>query len=70
MDNLTAKKKSDLISDCIAAKDSISKRHIDVRKMYDYLAKQALNAEASNDINSLKIAKIALDFLVNGGNII
>lgn len=32
MDNLTAIKKSDLISDCIAAEDSISKLHIDVRK--------------------------------------
>lgn len=67
MDNLTAKKKSALISDCIAAEDSVSKRHIDVRKMYAYLAKRAVNAETSTDINSLEIAKITLDFLVKGG---
>lgn len=66
MDNLTAKKKSALISDCIAAEDSVSKRHIDVRKMYAYLAERAVNSETSNDIKSLKIAKITLDFLVRG----
>ena len=66
MDNLTAKKKSDLISDCIAAEDSVSKRHIDVRKMYAYIAEKAVNSETSNDINSLEIAKITLDFLVRG----
>lgn len=66
MDNLTAKKKSALISDCIAAEDSVSKRHIDVRKMYAYLAEHAVNSETSNDINSLEIAKITLDFLVRG----
>lgn len=66
MDNLTAKKKSDLISDCIAAEDSVSKLHIDVRKMYAYLAEQAVNSETSNDIKSLEIAKITLDFLVRG----
>lgn len=66
MDNLTAKKKSDLISDCIAAEDSVSKLHIDVRKMYAYIAEKAVNSETSNDINSLEIAKITLDFLVRG----
>lgn len=66
MDNLTAIKKSDLISDCIAAEDSISKLHIDVRKMYAYLAEKALNAETSSDINYLVIAKASLDFLVRG----
>lgn len=66
MDNLTAKKKSDLISDCIAAEDSVSKRHIDVRKMYAYLAEQAVNSETSSDIKYIEIAKISLDFLVKG----
>lgn len=66
MDNLTAKKKSALISDCIAAEDSVSKLHIDVRKMYAYLAEQTVNSETSNDIKSLEIAKITLDFLVRG----
>lgn len=66
MDNLTEQKKLQLISDCIAAEDSVSKRHIDVRKMYAYLAIQAVNAETSNDIKSLEIAKITLDFLVRG----
>lgn len=66
MDNLTAKKKSALISDCIAAQDSVSKLHIDVRKMYVYLAERAVNSETSSDINSLEIAKITLDFLVKG----
>lgn len=66
MDNLTAKKKSALISDCIATEDSVSKRHIDVRKMYAYLAEKAVNSETSNDIKSLEIAKITLDFLVRG----
>lgn len=64
MDNLTVQKKSKLISDCIAAEDSIGKLHIDVRKMYAYLAEHAVNAETSSDINYLKIAKISLDFLV------
>lgn len=66
MDNLTVQKKSKLISDIIAAEDSISKWHIDVRKMYAYLAAQAVNAETSNDINYLELAKISLDFLVRG----
>lgn len=66
MDNLTAKKKSAIISDCIAAEDSVSKLHIDVRKMYAYLAEQAVNSETSTDIKSLEIAKITLDFLVRG----
>ena len=66
MDNLTAQKKLKLISDCIAAEDSISKLHIDVRKMYAYLAVQAVNAENSSDIKDLEIAKVSLDFLVRG----
>lgn len=70
MDNLTAQKKLQLISDCIVAEDSVSKHHIDVRKMYAYLATQAVKAETSNDIKSLEIAKITLDFLVRGVNII
>lgn len=66
MDNLTVQKKLKLISDCIAAEDSIGKWHIDIRKMYAYLAEQAVNSETSNDIKSLEIAKITLDFLVRG----
>lgn len=66
MDNLTVQKKLKLISDCIAAKDSIGKSHIDVRKMYAYISEKAVNSETSNDINSLEIAKITLDFLVRG----
>lgn len=66
MDNLTAQKKLKLISDCIASEDSVSKRHIDIRKMYAFLAEQAVNAETSNDIKSLEIAKITLDILVRG----
>lgn len=66
MDNLTAKKKSQLFSDCLKAQDYVGLWHLDVKKMYDYLAKQALNAEKSDDIKSLEIAKITLDFLVRG----
>ena len=66
MDNLTVKKKSKLISDCIAAEDSIGKLHIDIRKIYAYLAEQAVNAETSSDIKYLEIAKTSLDFLVRG----
>lgn len=66
MDNLTVQKKSKLIGDCIASEDSISKLHIDIRKMYAYLAEQAVNAETSSDIKSLEIAKVSLDFLVRG----
>lgn len=66
MDNLTVQKKSKLIGECIAAEDSISKLHFDIRKMYAYLAKQAVKAEASSDINYLEIAKASLDFLVRG----
>lgn len=66
MDNLTAKKKSDIISDCIVTEDSVSKRHIDVRKMYAYLAEQAVNSETSSDIKYIENAKISLDFLVKG----
>lgn len=70
MDNLTAKKKLQLFSDCLKAQDYVGLVHIDVRKMYAYLAEQAVNAETSNDIESLEIAKITLDFLVRGVNII
>lgn len=66
MDNLAYQKKSKLISECIAAEDSIGKLHIDVRKMYAYLAEQAVNAKISADIKSLEIAKVSLDFLVRG----
>lgn len=66
MDNLTVKKKLKLISDCTATADSVGKLHIDVRKMYAYIAEKAVNSETSNDINSLEIAKITLDFLVRG----
>lgn len=66
MDNLTAQKKLKLISDCIAAEDTVGKLHIDVRKMYAYLAQHAVNAETSNDIKYLEIAKVSLDFLVRG----
>lgn len=66
MDNLTAKKKLQLFSDCIKAQDSVGLLHLDVKKMYAYLAIQAVNAETSNDIKSLEIAKITLDFLVKG----
>lgn len=66
MDNLTAKKKLQLFSDCLKAQDYVGLVHLDVKKMYAYLAKQALNAETSDDIKSLEIAKITLDFLVRG----
>lgn len=66
MDNLTAKKKLQLFSDCIKAQDSVGLVHLDIKKMYAYLAKQAVNSETSNDIKSLEIAKITLDFLVRG----
>lgn len=66
MDNLAAQKKLKLISDCIASEDSVSKRHIDIRKMYAYLAEQAVNSETSSDIKYLEIAKVSLDFLVKG----
>lgn len=63
MDNLTVQKKLKLIRDCIAAEESLGKWHIDVRKMYAYLAERAVNSETSTDIKSLEIAKITLDFL-------
>lgn len=66
MDNLTAQKKLKLIRDCRAAEDSIGKWHIDIKKMYAYLAVQAVNAETSSDIKDLEIAKVSLDFLVRG----
>lgn len=66
MDNLTAQKKFNLISDCIATENSIGKLHLDIRKMYSYLAKHAVNAKTSSDIKDLEIAKVSLDFLVRG----
>ena len=66
MDNLTAKKKLQLSSDCLKAQDYVGLGHLDVKKMYAYLAVQAVNSETSNDIKSLEIAKITLDFLVRG----
>ena len=66
MDNLTVQKKSKLIGECITAEDSIGKLHIDVRKMYAYLAEQAVNSKTSEDIKSLEIARVSLDFLVRG----
>ena len=66
MDNLTVQKKLKLISDCIAAKDSVGKLHIDVRKMYAYLAEQTCNATSSSEIACLEVAKTTLDFLVRG----
>lgn len=66
MDNLTAKKKLQLFSDCRKAQDYVGLGHLDVKKMYAYLAVQAVNSETSNDIKSLEIAKITLDFLVRG----
>lgn len=66
MDNLTAKKKLQLFSDCRKAQDYLGWGHLDVKKMYAYLAIQAVNAETSTDIKSLEIAKITLDFLVRG----
>lgn len=66
MDNLTSQKKVKLISDCIATEDSVGKLHIDIKKMYSYLADQAVNAETSKDIKYLEIAKVSLDFLVRG----
>lgn len=64
MDNLAVQKKLKLIGDCIAAEDSVGKLHIDVRKMYAYLAEEAANVETSSGIKSLEIAKVSLDFLV------
>lgn len=66
MDNLTVQKKSKLIGACIASEDAIGKLHIDIRKMYAYLAEQTVKAETSSDIKDLEIAKVALDFLVRG----
>lgn len=66
MDNLTKQKKAQLFSDCLKAQDLVGLGHLDVKKMYAYLAKQAVNAETSTDIKSLEIAKITLDFLVKG----
>lgn len=66
MDNLTAQKKLKLISDSVAAEDSVGKLHIDIRKMYAYLADHAVKAKTSSDIKDLEIAKVSLDFLVRG----
>lgn len=66
MDNLTAQKKLKLVSDCIDSESSVGLVHLDVKKMYAYLAEHAVNAETSSDIKYLEIAKISLDFLVRG----
>lgn len=66
MDNLTAQKKLKLVSDCINSEGSVGLVHLDVKKMYAYIAEQTVNAETSSDIKSLEIAKISLDFLVKG----
>lgn len=66
MDNLTAQKKLKLISDCINSEGTVGLVHRDVKKMYAYLAEQAVNTETSNDIKYLEIAKVSLDFLVRG----
>lgn len=66
MDNLTTQKKLKLLSDCINSEGSVGLVHLDVKKMYAYLAEQAVNAKTSSDIKCLEIAKISLDFLVRG----
>lgn len=66
MDNLTRQKKSQLFSDCINSECSVGLVHLDIKKMYAYLAQQILNAETSRDIKYLEIAKTSLDFLVKG----
>lgn len=66
MDNLTAQKKLKLISDCINSEGAVGLVHLDIKKIYAYLAEQAVNAETSSDIKYLEIAKISLDFLVRG----
>lgn len=66
MDKLTAQKKLKLVSDCIDSESSAGLVHLDVKKMYAYLAEQAVNAETSSDIKYLEIAKVSLDFLVRG----
>ena len=66
MDNLTAKKKLHLISDCINSEGAVGLVHLDIKKMYAYLAEQAVKAETTSDIKFLEIAKISLDFLVRG----
>ena len=66
MDNLTVQKKSQLFNDCINLEGNVSLVHLDIKKMYAYLAQQALNAETSRDIKYLEIAKTSLDFLVKG----
>lgn len=66
MDNLTAQKKLKLVSDCINSGGAVGLVHLDVKKMYAYLAEQAVNAKTSSDIKDLEIAKVSLDFLVRG----
>lgn len=66
MDNLTGQKKLNLISACINAQDTISKRHFDIRKMYAYLSEQTCNATTAKEISCLEVAKVSLDFLVKG----
>ena len=66
MDNLTAQKKYILISDCINARNALSKNCYTIRKMYKYLHDRACNSTTSSEIASLEIVKISLDFLVRG----
>lgn len=66
MDNLTSQKKLKLISDCINSEGSVGLLHLDIKKMYAYLAEQTVNAETTSDIKYLEVAKISLDFLVRG----
>lgn len=66
MDNLTGQKKLNLIRACINAQEEISKRHIDIRKMYAYLSDQVCNTTTSKEIACLEVAKTSLDFLVKG----
>ena len=66
MDNLTAQKKLKLISDCINSEGSVGLVHLDIKKMYAYLAEQTCNATSSTEIACLEVAKTTLDFLVRG----
>lgn len=64
MDNLTAQKKLKLVSDCIKSESAVGLVHLDVKKMYAYLAEQTCNATSSTEIACLEVAKTTLDFLV------
>lgn len=66
MDNLTGQKKLNLISDCINARNALSKNHYAIRKMYAYLSEQTCNATTAKEITCLEVAKTSLDFLVRG----